>query len=443
MKKPELNAAPPAEWTEQRIHRSAKQLFLYCFLAYGCSYIGRKNFAACLPAMLAEGLLTETVGGYITTAYMLLYGMGQLVSGLVAARVKPQYMIGTGLLGAAICNACMGLVTEPWLMPVIWAGNGLFHSMLWAPIIRVFTDRMPPDRRAWAGTNIVASCSIGAVLAFLIPSLVLRLSGWRVVFLVSGGILFFALLVWVVGHRFLRGYVRMMDEACRVEREALRMMADAKAAAEHRKVKRSLPAVILSSGLWFLLLCLFCNGALRDGVETWAPTFLSASFGLDSSAAALIAVVIPLVSVSGTYTAEWIHKRFIRNEVYLCCLMFGITSLCVVGLYLSRHVHPLLCAVFMAVGVAAMWGVNHMFLTIIPYHFAPLGLSASVTGFLNSVIYFSTALCSGLYGALAERLGWERLIFIWLGVGIVGAVFCVFGGLLWEKKRGALASGDI
>jgi sugar phosphate permease len=290
MKKPELNAAPPAEWTEQRIHRSAKQLFLYCFLAYGCSYIGRKNFAACLPAMLDEGLLTETVGGYITTAYMLLYGMGQLVSGLVAARVKPQYMIGTGLLGAAICNACMGLVTEPWLMPVIWAGNGLFHSMLWAPIIRVFTDRMPPDRRAWAGTNIVASCSIGAVLAFLIPSLVLRLSGWRVVFLVSGGILFFALLVWVVGHRFLRGYVRMMDEACRVEREALRMMADAKAAAEHRKVKRSLPAVILASGLWFLLLCLFCNGALRDGVETWAPTFLSASFGLDSSAAALIAV---------------------------------------------------------------------------------------------------------------------------------------------------------
>ncbi|MBQ9150851.1 MAG: MFS transporter, partial [Clostridia bacterium] len=241
----------------------------------------------------------------------------------------------------------------------------------------------------------------------------------------------------------LSKYTKMMEKACHAEREAIRKRAEALATVEHRTVKRSLPAVMVASGLWVVLFGLVCNGALRDAVETWAPTFLSEQFGLDSSLAAIISVCIPVVSISGTYIANSLHERIIKNELYTACIMFGVATLCVGGLFLTREASAILCALFMAVSVSAMWGANHMFLTVVPYHFAPLGLSAAVTGMLNSVIYFATALCTGLYGVLAEQVGWNTLILIWLGVGVFGIFFCILGGKLWAKKRGALDEGRI
>lgn len=430
--------------SREKIYRSASQLFFFCFLAYACSYIGRKNFSACLPAMIEEAFITKSYAGYVTTAYMFFYGAGQLINGFVSARIKPQYMVGVGLCGATVCNFAMGLVPSPLLMPVIWGANGLFHSMLWAPIIRVFTDRLPAGRREKAGTNISVSCSLGAVLAFLLPAFVLRFAHWRVVFYVSGSVLLLALTVWVVGHGFLRKYIRMMDEACVRERAALRERAEAEAARENRATRKySLFPVIFGTGLWIMLFCIFCNGALRDAVETWAPTFLSEQFGMDGSMAALTSVIIPLVSVTGTYAADWLNRRFIRNEVYTSCIMYGVGALCVGGLFLCRHTNPFICAVFMAIAVASMWGVNHMFLTVVPYRFSSLGLSSTISGFFNGAIYIATAACSAVYGILAETRGWNFLILVWLGVGLAGILFGLLSGGLWRKKRALLDEGKI
>lgn len=436
-------ATAGAEWTPHRVGQSAARLFLYCFLAYMCSYIGRKNFSACLPAMIEEGFLTKTFGGTINSAYMLVYGVGQMLSGIVGSKVKPRHMIGMGLCGAGLCNLIMGLVPTSGIMPPVWAFNGLFHSMLWAPIIRTFTDLLPAGRKEKAGTDISASCSIGAVLAFLIPGLILSLANWRVVFYISGGILLTAFLIWVVGNRFLDDYIRMMEEATRAERAAILQRAETEAAAEHRKVKRSLPAVILASGLWVVLFSLLCNGALRDAVESWTPTFMADQFSLDSSAAAIISVVIPVISITGTYFSNWLFIKKLKNELMTAGIMFAIASVCVGCLFLCRELNALLCAVFMAIAVSAMWGANHMFLTVVPYHFAPLSMTAAVSGLLNGIIYFATALCSVLYGILADRLGWSVMILIWLALGILGMFFCLVFARFWGRKRVELDEGRI
>jgi OPA family glycerol-3-phosphate transporter-like MFS transporter len=433
------------KWTPRRVGLCATQLFLYCFLAYTCSYLGRKNFSACIPAMVEEAFLTNTLGGTVNSAYMLAYGAGQMLSGIIGTRVKPRYMIGTGLCGAGLCNLAMGLVPVAGVMPVIWALNGLFHSMLWAPIIRTFTDLLPAGRREKAGTNIAASCSVGAVLAFLIPGVILKYGGWRTVFYISGGVLLTCFVIWVAGNRVLSGYIRMMEEATRLERAAILEKAESRTAAEGAppRVKRSLPAVMLASGLWVVLFGLVCNGALRDAVESWAPTFLKSQFGLDSSTAAIISVIIPIVSISGTYVANWLHERFLRNELRTAACMFAVAALCVAGLFLCRNANALLCAVFMAVAISAMWGANHMFLTVVPYHFAPLGVTAAVTGLLNSVIYFATALCAALYGILSDTLGWSVMILVWMGIGTAGTLCCLIFAGFWGKKRVALDEGRI
>ncbi len=435
------------EWSQKRIGRSADRLFLYCFLSYTCSYLGRKNLSACLPAMMADGLFDITFAGYLTTAYMICYGLGQIVSGILAARIKPKYLIGIGLFGAGLCNLAMSVLPMPPLYPVIWAVNGIFHSMLWSPIIRVFTDLLPAGKSERAGVNIAASCSIGAVLAYLIPALVLKLAGWRIVFVVSGGVLLAAAAVWVVGHIFLRSYIAHMEEVCRLRREELaaRAARESMTSAESKKKpkKRSLMAIFMLSGLWLMLVALICNGALRDAVETWAPTFLSDKFGLDESVAALCSVLIPIFSLLGPYVSDSLHKRVFHNEIYTSCALFGVAILCIGGMYVTLEVNALLCAVFMAVSVAAMFGTNHMFLTVIPYHFAPMGLSATISGILNSIIYLATALFSAAYGMIAKGFGWNVLILVWLGVGVGGVVFSIVAGRLWGKRYPLLDEGKL
>ena len=436
-----------SKWSEQKINKCALRLFLYCFLAYTCSYIGRKNFSACIPAMIDEGFMALSFGGTVNSAYMLVYGAGQIFNGILGTRIKPRYMIGTGLCGAGLCNLAMGLTPTVALMPLIWAANGLFHSMLWAPIIRTFTDLLPGGHREKAGTNIGASCSIGAVLAFLIPGFILKFANWRVVFFVSGGLLLIAFLVWLIGNKALAAYIKMMEEACITERKALRELANAqksaKTSAPRKDGIRTLPAVMIASGLWVVLFGLLCNGALRDAVESWAPTFLADHFHLDSSMAAIITVLIPLVSITGTFFANWLFEKKIKNELTTSFVMFAIATVCIGGLILCRPFGAIPCALLMAVSVSAMWGANHMFLTVIPYRFAPLGLSSAITGILNSVIYFGTALCSALYGMLAERIGWSVLLVIWLGVGCLGMIVCLLGAKPWGRKRAKLDAGII
>ncbi len=433
--------APDTDWTKQRIGQCADRLFLYCFLAHTCSYLGRKNLAACIPAMIAEGLVDISGAGYITTAYMVVYCIGQALSGLAASKVKPQYLIGLGLLGAGVCNLAMGLVALPLLYTVIWAFNGLFHAMFWSPIIRVFTDRLPPGRRERAGIKIAISCSVGAVLAYLIPALLLKLGGWRVVFLVSGAVILAVFLMWVIGHRLLRTYIRYMDRICEAERKALQAEAAAHAPTAVSVKKRSSITVFFLAGLWLLLPALFCSGALQDAVESWAPTFLSEQFCLDDSVAVLFSVLIPVFSLLGPFISDTLHRRLLRNEAYTCAVLFAATALCIGGMYLTREVNAFLCACFMAVSVAIMFGTNHMFLTVIPYHFSLLGLSATMSGFLNSAMYLATALFSAIYGMVAEGLGWNVLILVWLCVSGTGVLLSVIGGRLWGKQSQLIDKG--
>ena len=437
-------ASAGAEWTSRRISRCATQLFLFCFLSYACSYLGRKNLSACVPAMTAEGFLTKDFAALILPCFMLAYGAGQFLNGIIGSVIRPKFMIAIGLGGATVCSLAMGLTPTAVVMPFIWALNGLFNSMLWAPIIRTVTNQLPVERRSSAGTGLNVACSVGAIIAFLIPGLLLSIGGWRFVFYVTAGILFACFLTWTLGNAALSKYTKMMDEACRIERAALREKAEAEATENHAKKRsRSLPAVILASGLWVVVFGLFCNGALRDAVESWAPTFLSEQFNMDSSMAAITSVIIPIISLSGTYVANWLYEKFIHNELYTAFIMFAVAALCIGALFLCRELHFLPCIIFMAISISCMWGANLMFLTTIPYHFATLDLSAAVTGMLNSMIYIATALSTFLYGILSDRYDWGTMILVWLGIGIFGALSCLLFGRFWGKKATLLDEGRI
>lgn len=418
--------------------RSATVLFALFWFAYSASYIGRLNYSACMPAIMAELHLSKTFAGAVGTGFLACYAVGQLLNGLIGDRISPKYMIGAGLLGAGIANLLMGFNTFVPLMPVIWCFNGYFSAMLWSPLIRAISEWLPAHRQTGAGVGIASTIPAGTIASYLTSALFLRVAGWRAVFLFSGAFLILSSAVWAAGMAGLRGAIAAasaQSEAARAER---RQRA---AAAGKKETLRGAFTLFIGSGLVFAAFGILFNGILKDGVTMWVPAFLKEYFGVSPAFASMLSVALPVASVFGAYLSVGLNKRFFNNEFTTSAVMFLISGVSFI-LLMFLGVKSVYAAVLMiAASSTAMLGLNTMFLTFIPLYFKQLGKSATVTGFLNACSYAASSVSSVTIGVLAARGGWNATILSWAGIAAVGLLICVAGRKRWAQNRGLLSRG--
>ena len=69
--------------------KTMKTLFLLCWFAYVCTYLGRLNYSACLIEIVATEGWTKGQAGLIATGFFTTYGLGQLVSGYIGESLSP------------------------------------------------------------------------------------------------------------------------------------------------------------------------------------------------------------------------------------------------------------------------------------------------------------------------------------------------------------------
>lgn len=422
--------------SKNEIEKSVSRLFWLCWLAYSMSYIGRLNFSACMAAMMADGGLTKAYLGSVGTGFLACYGAGQLINGVLGDKISPKFMVGIGLFGAGLANIWMGLNTIPALMFFIWCANGYFHSMLWSPIVRVLSEWLPKAKQSKAGANISTTIPVGTILSYSLSSILLTFTGWRFVFIVDGILLVAASLVWIFGISTLKEYI--------ATREGIKIQGDAHVAdnAPLRPIKaRSMPVLIIGTGLIFAVIAILFNGILKDGVTLWVPTYITEFFGVTPQFSAALAIIMPVVSLGGAYTAVWLNKKYYNNELTTAGVLFGVSALAFVCLFLFGRYNIILAVSLIAVSLASMLGVNSMLLTFIPFHFSKLGKAASITGFLNACSYFASAVSSVSIGLIAQKSGWNMTILSWLLVALLGLAVCFAGKKYWGRGRGRIASG--
>ena len=61
-----------------------------CFAAYAACYIGRNVFSALLPQLLQEQTFAQEELGRMGSVFLLAYGVGQLVNGVLGNRGQPR-----------------------------------------------------------------------------------------------------------------------------------------------------------------------------------------------------------------------------------------------------------------------------------------------------------------------------------------------------------------
>ena len=417
------------KWTNRR---QQNMLFLLCWTGYVTVYLGRYNLSAALTDMVAQDFLTKSQGGLIATSFFVTYGACQIISGLLGDRINARLMVGIGLGVSGLMNLCIGLMPSWEAVLILWMINEIAQSMVWSPMLRLIAEELPRERSLKAGVDIATTVPAGSILSYALTALSLLLVGWRGAFIAPGVLLLVIFVVWMIGVGRLQ---KTAERGVIEEGEPLEGLE--KATKGHRS---SLMFLLIHSGLLIAAAAVMLQGAVRDSVTTWMPTYLTEDFGLSAEIASISSMALPIVNLIGVYGAAWLNKKVLKDEMATAALLFFFAAVSL-GVIVGMKKPPLLAAILiLAFANASMHAINTMLISLLPMYFTKSRRVSTITGLLNAVVYVGSAVSAYGIGAVSDTYGWGMTRWIWCGFCVLGSLLLVGACLIWiPYKKKSLA----
>lgn len=431
-----------AKMSEKRM----EALCRLCCLVYFVSYLTRLDYAVCMVEIQTALQVDKNIAGLPVTASFLSYGVGQIICGFLGDRYEPRKMIFAGLTGAALCNLLAVLLPRMEVMIPAWLVNGFFQSMLWPPLVRIMADSLDEDwyRKSCVWVSLSSSCA--TVVLYLITPLFIRISGWKTVFYLAVAAGIMAAFVWLRNTGSIFGDCAPAEsdggknnaedgvtgaEGGVADVQERTLYAKAKAVDVETRFK-STKAGALFAGvpIMAVLMSIVLHGALKDGITTWMPVYMTEMFGMSSSRSILSTAVLPICSVFSTLLSSALLRR-LKNEVLAASLLFGISTFAGIFMLVVYDSRPMACVVMMMLITGSMFGVNLMLISRIPGHFAGRGNVSTVSGILNAATYAGSALSTYIFGAVAESTGWMTVVALWAASALGGTLLLLSGMRKW------------
>lgn len=413
---------------EKKISRQAKLITLLLSMVYFASYLMRKNFSVMLAAIVASGY-EEVALGIVGSAMTISYGAGQVINGILGDKIKPQYMLTCGLFLAAGCNVAMSFCTSIPLMAAIWFVNGFAHAMLWPPIVRLMAMYMNDTEYGYAAVRISAASSIATIVLYLLAPVLLRAIDWNNVILCIAVAGLVIAVAWVLLNPRLLTKEGVLQDKVKVKKEEK----------GEETARPRLPAMV-----WLPVVLIFLGivlqGALRDGVGDWMPTFMADTFSLDPESAIITGVVPAIFSIASFVLFDLLHRKLFKNEVTCAAVIFvgavaSAALLLVLNLFASGVLAGILSALLIGLLVACMHGINLMLITVVPKRFIKSGKVSTFSGVLNAATYVGAAVGLPLFAVLKTNVNWSVTIAVWVGISALGAAVCFLAAPIWRRFR--------
>ena len=402
--------------------RSSRLIFL-CTAVYFASYLSRINLAAVMVDLVHSGFTARQTAALALTLCSVAYGSGQILSGWLGDRFKPQNIILIGFLLTSAINLGVSILENARLLPVLWAVNGLAQACMWPPLVAIMAVHLDQEAYSRACVWVNWGSAFATIAIYLGAPLLIRWGSFHTVFAFSGFAALAMAVLWRVLFSLWFGGVATSE-------------AVIGAPDETPKAEPFTRHALMLMGL--MMVAIVLQGALRDGVTNWMPTFVCESFGLDSSSAILTGVLLPIFQILCAQAGSWLYRKLASHEAVTSGVIFAAGTVAAVLLALVMQHSIALSALFMAALAGCMHGVNIVLIGIVPRQFRRFGRVGLVSGLLNSCTYIGSALSTYGIAVVSVSLGWGGTIAIWIAIALAGAVVC----LAIAKKWGAFRRDD-
>ncbi len=406
-------------------NKNGAELFALCWIAYFSTYICRLNYSAVMPELSANGLFSETQIASVSSAFFIFYGLGQIVSGSLGDRYSPQKMIFYGVMISGLSNIAIFFLYQNYYMILfLWALNGAVQSMVWSPILRIAGEYFEKNEKEKFGIDIATTVPLGTLASYGISLVTMLFLDWKFVFLTCGIFVLICSFVWILGTDRVFKILKPVLQSDDIDDENIVSKISVK----------KLFSVLFSCGIFFLLISIIIQGALKDSVTQWIPVFLNNNFSVTTNISVFITMFLPIINVTGAYFARTLNKK-LKNELHTSTVFFFISFVALLILFIFGTKNIILTMICLATAVNCMFAINVMIITMIPLYFSKYGRVSTVSGILNSTAYIGCGVLNYFAGLLLEKTNsnWNSLIIMWLVISAIAVIVTFICAFFWKK----------
>jgi OPA family glycerol-3-phosphate transporter-like MFS transporter len=393
-------------------------LTMMCYLFY---YTGRQTFGFAMPGIEAELEIDKETLGWISTALLWSYAIGQAINGNLADKFGGRRMMSAGAILSTLLNWVTSFGTSFVSLIIPWGINGYAQSMGWAPGSRVISNWWAAESRGKAYGFYVFAAGLSSVLTFVSSMVILQMGfDWRWIFRVP---VIALLLAGVLYYLLARdrpqelGLLPPEDEQ-RPDSDEITVETKLSSWQRYRNVlgnKRFLLAAIAIG---------FQNTA-RYGLLFWVPVhFLGEDW--KNSDDKWISVALPVGMALGAIASGWISDNVFRsNRSKVIILFMTLAAACSVVMYFLPRGSWLGIVVLFFTGFFA-YGPQASFWALCPDMLGVENVGTG-TGVMNCFAYGFAGLGEPLIGRLMDTYDETSLVFVVVAISCMASAVMAVG----------------
>lgn len=418
----------------QRIFSSTNLVLFMVCLMYGLTYIDRINVNTAGPVFQKDLHLSTVQLGWVFSAFGWAYLALQVWGGWLSDRFGARLTLtvcGVIWAAATMLTGLVGSLTALILCRVLL---GLGEGATFPTATRALADWMPAEKRGFAQGITHAFARLGN---FFTPGLVawlIKISSWRVSFIVLGGISLIWSLVWWF-------YFRDNPATHRgITQEELAVLPDY--ASKKDRKKDPVPWGALVKRMAPVTLVYFCYGWTLWLYLTWLPSFFMHGYKLNLKNSALFASGVYLLGVVGDAVGGWVSDYILkrtgdRNKARRNLVIAGfLLSLAFMIPVLRSHDLNTVALCLSAAFFFAEFTIGPFW--AIPMDIAPR-FSGTASGLMNIGSALAAAVSPLVAGYVIQKTGnWDLPFLGSIGLLLFGAIMAY-----WMKPNEPLPGTEL
>ena len=396
--------------------RQINKLAFLFMLTYMVSYLTRINYGAVVAEMVVETGISKPMLSLALTGSFITYGVGQIISGICGDKFSPKKLVTLGLTVTVLMNALIPLCQDQYQMLAVWCVNGFAQSFMWPPIVKLMTGLLTSDDYNKVMVKVQLGSSFGTIAIYLLAPLLISISSWRLVFIFCAAVGAIMIVCWNIFG--LDVPVGKRDNSVTE-------------ASSNEKMPTTLKWALV-----LIMLAIIVMGMLRDGVNTWMPSYIDETYDLGSVIAILTGVVLPIIAIFCFRAASFLYTKNLHNPSVCSIVFFGTAAVASLILVLTTGKSAVLSVLLFSILSGCMSGVNMMLICTVPRFFKKGGKVSSISGILNACTYVGSALSTYGIAILAEGAGWTTTLLILFILAAAGTLLTVISAFPWNKVFG-------
>lgn len=404
---------------------------MFCYLFF---YTGRHNFGWAAKGMATSLNVSYSYIGWISFSMLLGYAIGQFINGNLADRLSARVMVTAGAYLSVLTNIAVSYSDSITSIMILWALNGYFQSMAWAPGGKLISNWWNEAELGKAFGFYTMAAGLSSVLTYLL-SIVLLQQGmeWRMLFRLPVLFLLVAATIFMIIARDKpsdAGFTGLVKKDSTTEKTNW---------LSRYRVVLSYPHFLLTS------LAFGFESMARYGLIFWVPVHYLGKNWKDNPGNLWVTFLLPVGMAAGALSFGMLSDSlFKKNRIHSIRFGMLMSALMALLVYLLPT-NNLLLAGFLMLSVGFfVYGPQSCFWPLSP---EMLGRNYTGTGigFMNMFGYVFAALGEPLFGFIIDWVGNTNVIFVFIsGICLLSVIMISFAKRSWNASIQAVSqSGGV